>query len=196
MKIRQKISDKLKELQDRALILSDRSNGKLDEVYWVGYCNGLKEVELDLQNLFVPELDQPPIIESIKDAYRLKKDRGWDTLYFAFDLHGTMIEPGRLKDLVVYPFVLETLQLLSTQKDIVLILFTSTHESCLVPFRAWCKDNGITFKYFNENPECFDTHEGDYSKKFYYNVLFDDRAGWNPSTDWEILKNYINGILK
>jgi hypothetical protein len=131
------------------------------------------------------------ITKSIQEAFSMKVERNWDTLYFAIDLHGTIIEPGRLKDLAPFPKAMETLKFLSQQKDIVLILFTSTTMEALQPFWIWCKDNDIYFKYFNENPECLNTHEGDYTRKFYYNVLLDDRAGFEPLTDWDIVKSEV-----
>lgn len=36
----------------------------------------------------------------------------------------------------------------------------------------------------NSNPDEKDTKTGDFSKKFYFNILLDDRAGFQPETDW------------
>jgi hypothetical protein len=137
----------------------------------------------------------PSIIDSIIDAYKLKKERNWDTLYFAFDLHGTIIEPGRLKDLTIYPNVERVLRFLSEQENIVLILFTSTTHEALKPFSEWCFKNKIYFKYFNENPECLNNHEGDYTSKFYYNILFDDRAGFDPM-HWSLVEEQLKIEIK
>jgi len=137
----------------------------------------------------------PSIIDSIIDAYKLKKERNWDTLYFAFDLHGTIIEPGRLKDLTVYSDAEKVLRFLSEQSNIVLILFTSTTHEALKPFSQWCFKNKIYFKYFNENPECLNNHEGDYTSKFYYNLLFDDRAGFDPKY-WGLIEEQLKIEIK
>jgi len=129
------------------------------------------------------------ISKSIKEAF------SWNRLYFAIDLHGTIIEPGRLKQLSSYPDAEKVLRFLSQQELIVLILFTSTTMEALQPFFKWCKKNDIYFKYLNENPECANTHEGDYTKKFYYNVLLDDHAGFDPLTDWDIVKTEVENEL-
>lgn len=131
------------------------------------------------------------IAKSIRECYQMKKERNWDTIYIAIDLHGTIIESGRDKQLTPYPDAKEVLQFLNKQKDIILILFTSTKQMMLLPFWNWCEENNIVFNYFNGNPECMNTHEGDYTMKFYYNLLLDDRAGFDPLTDWKIVKEEI-----
>jgi len=139
------------------------------------------------------------IEKAIREAFKQKKERGWDTIYFAIDLHSTILLPGntaRADDHPsaiankIFPFALETLKLLSLQKDIVLILFTSSFKNDLIPFLTFCTINKINFKYLNENLECKNTSSGDYTKKFYYNVLLDDRAGFNPK-HWQKIFNII-----
>jgi hypothetical protein len=71
--------------------------------------------------------------------------------------------------------------------NIVLILFTSTYKQSLEPFFNWCEEHQIKFKFFNENPECPSNSTGDFSRKFYYNVLIDDRAGFDPSEWLDVL---------
>ena len=56
--------------------------------------------------------------------------------------------------------------------------------------------NDIKFDYLNENPECLtESHQGDYSKKFYFNLLLDDRAGFDYTTDWNILVETIERLM-
>ena len=42
----------------------------------------------------------------------------------------------------------------------------------------------MVFDYFNENPEVKNTATGDFSMKIYFNVMIDDKAGFEKS-DWE-----------
>jgi hypothetical protein len=130
---------------------------------------------------------------SIAEAYRLKREKKWEKLYFAIDLHGTIIEPGRLIKLNVYPEAKMGLKFLSNFSDIVLILYTSTIPEMLKEFYEWCANNNIKFAYLNDNPECSEkNHDGDYTKKFYYNVMLDDRAGFNYKEDWHVVVDSIN----
>lgn len=125
------------------------------------------------------------ISTAIIKAYEEKYHRKWGVLYFAVDLHGTIIERYTGDDLKIYPFAEQTLKVLSKRSDIALILFTSSYPDNLKPFYDWCTKKGIHFKYLNENPECPNNKTGDFSRKFYFNVLLDDRAGFDPDTDWE-----------
>ena len=49
------------------------------------------------------------------------------------------------------------------------------------------EENGIHFDYVNENPEIATNLEGygNYDKKPYMNVLFEDKAGFDGDTDWD-----------
>lgn len=139
------------------------------------------------------------IEDSILAAYIDKYKRNWDTLYIAIDLHGTIIERYTGDEIKPYDWADEALKYLTSLKDIVLILFTSTYPHKLLPFFKWCEKNKIVFKYLNENPECSNNSTGDFSRKFYFNILLDDRAGFNPDSDW-IKVNYsfknINKMFK
>jgi len=132
------------------------------------------------------------ILKPIIKAYQEKYQRKWDTIYFAIDLHGTIIKKYTGEDIQVYPIAAEVLRAISHIREIVLILFTSTSKEQLKPFFKWCHENDITFKYLNENPECPNNKTGDFSKKFYFNVLIDDRAGFDPETDWAEITRSLN----
>lgn len=128
------------------------------------------------------------IFDTIIRAFEEKNKRNWSTLYFAIDLHGTIISKYKGNEIVPIDFATQVLAQLSNMPGIVLILFTSTFVEHLAYFYSWCLDNNINFKYLNENPECPNTSTGDFSKKFYYNVLIDDRAGFDPSEWLEVLR--------
>lgn len=128
------------------------------------------------------------IYKSIINAYVEKMQRKWEKLYFAIDLHGTIIQKYRGNDIFPYPHVKDVLIELSKMPDIVLILYTSTYVYNLKPFLSWCRENGVVFVYINENPDCSNNSTGDFSKKFYFNVLIDDRAGFDPEEWIDVLR--------
>ena len=53
----------------------------------------------------------------------------------------------------------------------------------------------IIYKYFARRStpitivQCFE-------KKFYFNILLDDKAGFDPETDWSVIKEYLNKNVK
>lgn len=123
------------------------------------------------------------ISKAIVRAYQNKAIRHWDMLYFAVDLHDTIIESHSEYEIKTFKYAIDVLIELSKFSDITLILFTSTFLVDLREFFEYCEQFNIKFKYINENPECENTATADFSKKFYYNVIFDDKAGFDPN-EW------------
>jgi hypothetical protein len=76
-------------------------------------------------------------------------------------------------------------------EHIVLILFTSSHDEYVKEYLDIFKQLGVYFKYHNENPECPSTDIGDFSRKFYFNVLLDDKAGFDPLNDWGKIRKLL-----
>jgi hypothetical protein len=71
--------------------------------------------------------------------------------------------------------MVQLMQYLSTDKDrFKLILFTAREDEELQEAKDFCEDMGIEFDYFNESPV---TANGKETRKPFYNVLFDDKAG-------------------
>lgn len=135
---------------------------------------------------------------NIKNAFEEKKTKNWDKLYWAIDLHGTIIEGKYNKyneGATIYPNAAEVLKYLYSRTDMRLILWTSSHKDAidktLVAFELW---TGIKFHYINENPECINTELCDFTEKFYFNILLDDKAGFNGPTDWKVIKNVLKQL--
>ena len=133
------------------------------------------------------------IIDAIEAAFARAKKQGWEKTYWLFDLHDTVIVSHYGKGTVeeYFPFAVETLQLLSKRPDICLILFTSSFQQKIDLYMEKFKALGINFAYVNENPEAENSQYANFDRKFYYNVLFDDKAGFHPLKDWEIVYEYL-----
>lgn len=132
------------------------------------------------------------IEKAIERAFDLARKKKYPKFYIAVDLHDTITQSSYNADkpyLDFYEKAKEVLQYLSSKEEIVLILFTSSYKENVEKILDWFVSNGINFQYFNENPECDNTQFGDFSKKFYYSIMFDDKAGFDPYEDWEIVKN-------
>jgi hypothetical protein len=133
---------------------------------------------------------------NIKKTFEIQKVKGWPETYWCIDLHGTIIPSGKDSDdktdvLHFYPDAKEVLRWLSKRKDIILILWTSTPMDRLYPVLEWFDKQYIIFPYVNENPHAKDTPRSYFGKKFYFNVLLDDRSGFEPDKDWTAIKNEL-----
>lgn len=134
------------------------------------------------------------IEKAIKNCMERARLKGWEKTYWAFDIHGTMIKPnfevGKLAT-EFYPGVVEAMQKLSKRKDIVRILYTCSHPHEIIEYLEYFKKHNIHFDYVNENPEVIDGAYGHYKNKFYFNVLFEDKAGFDGNSDWEVINQLI-----
>ena len=132
------------------------------------------------------------VTRSINRFYDDKEKRGWKKGYFFFDIHGTILKPNYLygntpKDF--YPYAKETLQFLSKLSDVEMIIYTCSHPHEIQEYVKLFEENGIHFKFINENPEVETQLNGYgcYDKKPYMNVLFEDKAGFDAEIEWKLV---------
>lgn len=133
--------------------------------------------------------------KAVLNAYKKKEDRGHPRLFWAIDLHGTIIPSSysSSETLEFYPGAEECLKLISSFTDHSIILYTCSYIGKMSPVLEWLKEKGIRINYMNENPECKNTAISCFYKKFYFDVLLDDKAGFEPETDWiELYKMLSN----
>jgi hypothetical protein len=133
------------------------------------------------------------IVTAIKRAYSTARARGWDRIYWAIDLHGVCFKSNYVVN--DYQFinddVLPALQMLSLMEESVLILWSSAHpeeQKSIIKFFA---EHGVQIDFFNENPLEANTATGCFDKKFYFSVLLDDKAGFDPDVDWDSIVKYF-----
>jgi len=141
---------------------------------------------------------KPQIVSAFENAFKIKKQRGFTTTYIAIDLHGTIITPeynAHNKGATVYDGAAEVLRWWTKRSDIKLILWTSSYLANCEDILFKLFDMGVDFDYFNENPLEVSSDLCDFSKKFYFNILIDDKAGFDPLKDWLALKEYFEIAL-
>lgn len=122
------------------------------------------------------------IKNAIRRAYEYNKKVGRNKIYIAVDIHDTLAVSNYSNEMPpIIPAALNAIREICKFPEIVLILFSSSYDHS--DYIDYFARYGLRFMYFNENPEVRDTKTGDFSKKFYYNVLLDDKAGFEV-TDW------------
>ena len=137
------------------------------------------------------------IRDAINTAFRKKKRRGWDKwpkMYVFVDLHDVIIKgtytrknDGR----EFYPYAEEVLRHMTKDKRFCLVLWTSSHKDAIDDIYLWLCNHNIYFDYINENPECTSNDLLDVSSKPYFDLLFEDKAGFNGDLDWLVIKNTL-----
>lgn len=134
------------------------------------------------------------IEKSLQRAFKRRKEKKYDKIFTAVDLHD-VIFPGNYTlnnhGKEFYPGAKEVLQFFSARSDIVLILWTSSHKKPIQDVLKWLKENKINFDFVNENPLCLNTLLCQFDKKFYFDLLLDDKAGFSAESDWFKLKKEL-----
>lgn len=129
------------------------------------------------------------LLRAINRAYNVMKERNWDTVYWAVDLHGTVIESNYESGTYSYisEDAKEALRAISALPETKLILWSSMNGFDQANIMALFKSDGINVDWFNQNPAIENTGTGCFDQKFYFSVLVDDKAGFDPS-DWAEVK--------
>ena len=131
-----------------------------------------------------------PIVTRIKRMFERAFEKEWYETYWAMDLHGTIILPNHKRgnpEMVYYPYAKEAMQMMSDRADIKLFTYTASYPEEIANYLALMKADGIYFDYINENPEISEAngHFGNFEQKPYFDVLFEDKAGFDPLCDWK-----------
>lgn len=133
------------------------------------------------------------IIKAVKRAYSLLQERNWDTIYWAIDLHGTCIKSNYVSG--EYEWInedaLKCLQLISNLKETKIIIWSSLYRSEKFKIWVWLSEQGIEILNFNSNDSIKNTETGCFDTKFYFSILLDDKAGFDPDTDWKLIYEYL-----
>lgn len=134
------------------------------------------------------------ITQLFNAAWEKKEQRKWDYVYIMVDLHGVVLPSNyhSKNDLTfINPHAEKVLRYFSDADDIILIIWSSSHDTEISAVRLWLLRNGIGFSYVNENPLEKNTPYADFSKKPYFSIVLDDKAGFDPDEDWEELNRWI-----
>ena len=130
------------------------------------------------------------ITKAIDNCFRHARERGWAKTYWAFDIHGTILKPNYKANEIsreFYPYAVDVMQMVTRRKDIVKILYTCSYPHEIEQYLEYFEQHGILFDHVNINPDVANGGYGYYRDKFYFNVLMDDKAGFDGEADWEAM---------
>ncbi len=132
------------------------------------------------------------ITKAIERSYSLFTERNWDTIYWAIDLHGVCLKSNYAQGGYewINPRVIEGLQEISKRTENKIILWSSAYPSEYASIIQFFNENGIDVYGFNENPGAANTKSGCFDSKFYFSVLLDDKAGFDPDIHWSEIINF------
>ena len=135
---------------------------------------------------------------NLERAFSDKTTRKWEKLFVCVDLHDTIIQ-GKYslnnEGAEYLPNAIKVLKNLSKRKDIVLILWTSSHVAPITKVLDKLEKQGVYFKYVNCNPECPNDALCDFGKKFYFNIGLDDKFGFDGlGGDWFLVEKELKRI--
>jgi len=136
-------------------------------------------------------------MQHIVTAYQKFKVRKYEFIYWSIDLHSTIITGTydlNNEGSEFYPWGIEVLQNLTKNPKMKLILWTSSHYQPIQDFLRRVDPYSIYFDYINENPECIETKLCDFNEKFFFDILIDDKAGFDPSKDWGFIRDTLKEI--
>ena len=133
------------------------------------------------------------IVRAFIKAFEKKHMRGWDKIYVFVDIHETALYPtyelnGEKR---FYAFAREALQKMSKRRDISLGLYTCSYPNEIKIYLDFFAENRIKFEHVNSNEAEENSKYGYFNDKPYYNVLLEDKAGFDPEYDWYEIFQYL-----
>lgn len=131
---------------------------------------------------------------NLERAFKRRREKGYPFLFVAIDLHDCIIEGkyNRLNEgAAFFPGALEVLAAWTKRTDIKLILWTSSHSDAIADALYRLYSHGVIFDFINGNPACASTDLCDFSSKWYFDVLLDDKASFEGPTDWVLIKQEL-----
>ena len=129
----------------------------------------------------------------LKEAFLEAAKKQYDHIELAVDLHGTLIDsslynkwdgtPEEKFAHSVYTEAIGPLVALSNHKSVKIFLFSGTRSYDILRIkRALSSMYGIEVSMCGDNKTTIAGQ--DFSRKPYFSVLFDNKAGFDPKADW------------
>ena len=92
------------------------------------------------------------------------------------------------------PNALKVLRMLSKKDQTKLILWTSSYPAPISKILDSLEKEGVVFDFVNENRDCPNDKLCDFSKKPYFNIMLEDKAGFEGKSDWFLIEQELKRI--
>jgi hypothetical protein len=136
-------------------------------------------------------------IFNIERSYRDKAVRRWPNVYWCIDVHDVILEGkySLMNEGANYmPNALKVLRMLAKKDGTKLIVWTSSYPAPISKVLDGLEKEGVEIDFVNENRDCPNDKLCDFGKKFYFNILLDDKAGFEGATDWFAIEKELKRI--
>tara|TARA_R100000951_G_scaffold115245_2_gene122710 strand:- start:5738 stop:6181 length:444 start_codon:yes stop_codon:yes gene_type:complete len=127
------------------------------------------------------------ITTAIEKALKRAKEEKWDKTFWVFDIHGTIFPSNWSADETAsgyYPYAKAVLQFLTAHPEFNMILWSCSPDKKIEQYVNNFHTDSIVFDHVGHNPDVANNEYGNYRHKMYMNVLFEDKAGFDPGNDW------------
>jgi len=139
------------------------------------------------------------IVEVFKAQLKIARERKWEKIYVAVDFHGTLIHPDYATfdpdnlNLTYYPYAVQAMKMMTNNPLFTLFTYTASYLCEVKAYVEAMEKEGIKFDFINENPEVRTEEQnwGNFDQKPYFNVLLDDKAGFDPFEDWKAIAEFL-----
>lgn len=90
----------------------------------------------------------------------------------------------------------ECLKFINSLPESKIIMWDSLHLEELLLIKNFLKEEGINIYEINSNRDINSNENCCFNQKFYFSILLDIGAGFNPDTDWKIIMQTIKKVKK
>lgn len=135
------------------------------------------------------------INKAITSAFNRAKEKNWEYVVFLVDIHDTIFKASfnKFENYEYLGKAKEALQLMTSRKDVRMILWSSTYIDKLADYMYKMSDDYICFDAVNKNIKGIENTDIAYfDEKPFFSVGIDNAFGFEAETDWEEVIKSLN----
>lgn len=132
------------------------------------------------------------ILRAVKAAYE-KHSEKYPHIFWKIDLHGVCLRSSYQSGEYewINEHVVPALKQIMNCPHSKIILWSSCYDHEQEKIIEFFNRSGVRVDFFNENPLFANTEYGCFDQKFYFSILIDDKAGFDPDTEWKMIGDFL-----